>query len=149
MTCRTLLQKTKSKNNPPNLFWLENFWFGAWQKKQSLLLWVKNEVEFEYREKQYQNVFLGKLGLPGIWYTEQIQPFVTLIVLSSKILLFSNEISFEEFNIIMAETYKFDYRPKTLRTALFSNFRLTRIRSMDQNRKFLNRILLDKCEGFW
>ena len=60
---------------------------------------------------------------------------------SSAFVLFSIEISFEEFKVIMAETYKFDYRAKIIGTALFPLFGLTRVRSHAQKRKFLNRIL--------
>ena len=65
-----------------------------------------------------------------------------------KFVKFSIVISFEELKIEKAETYKFDYRAKTVRTALFSIFGLTRIRTQDQNRKFLNRIFLYKWKLF-
>ena len=42
---------------------------------------------------------------------------------SSTFLLFSIEISFEDFKVIMAETYKFDYRAKANRNSTFSTFR--------------------------
>ena len=67
---------------------------------------------------------------------------------SSTFVLFSIEISFEEFKVIMAETYKFDYRAKTIGTALFPLFGLTRVRSHAQKRKFLNKILLFKWKLF-
>ena len=67
---------------------------------------------------------------------------------SSTMVLFSFEISFEEFKYIMSDTYKIDYRAKTIGTALFSISGLTRIRSMDQSRKIFNGILLCKCKLF-
>ena len=62
--------------------------------------------------------------------------------------MFSIEISFEEFKLIMAETYKFDYRAKIIGTSLFPLFGLTRVRSYAQKRKFFNRILPFKWKLF-
>ena len=107
---------------------------------------MKYEVEFENREKQHQMFFSQKWDYQDSEKRNKIndlslQKYFTFAK-------FSIEISCDEFKVVMAETYKFDYRAETIRTALFSNFGLTRIWSMDQNRKFVNTIFLYKGKLF-
>ena len=107
---------------------LDGIWSWIWISKKANLKSFSSE-NWDYQDSDARNI-INKLSLQY----------------SSTMVMFSFEISFEEFKYIMSETYKIDYRAKTIGTALFSIFGLTRIRSMDQSRKIFNRILLCKCK---
>ena len=109
---------------------LDEIWSWIWLSREAKLNSFSSK-NWDYQDSDARNI-INRLSLHY----------------SSTMVLFSFEISFEEFKYIMSETYKIDYRAKTIGTALFSIFGLTRIRSMDQNRKFSNSILLCKCKLF-
>ena len=57
---------------------------------------------------------------------------------SSTSAVFSFEILTEEIELVVAENYKFEYRSKLKKIALFGFFGLSRICCMNQNKRFVN-----------
>ena len=140
MTCRTLFQGTKSKNNPQNLFWLEKLLIRSLIEEMKLVAMGEKRSWIWISRKAISNVFFSQK-----WDYQDSETRNKINDLSLQeyfnFVKFSIENSFDELKLKVAETYKYDYRAKTKRTALFSFFGLTGIPSKDQNRKLLNKIL--------